>query len=159
MSFTDGTLATFMETELGRTGTALGLTAASPPIVSAVAWVASIIGAVASQTDDLKTMTIATWRAWVAAKSASANDKDLKAGPSALTMSQRFDHINNMLRDAEAAAMRYPEVSAMLGGAVPMPYAGGLSVADKAARESDADRVAPFFTRRLHEPIGVGEVG
>lgn len=129
MSYTDETLATSMATELGATGTALGLTAVSAPIVSAVAWVSSILGAsIASQTDDLKTMTVATWRAWIAAKSASANDFNVKAGTSAVELSQRFDHINNMLRDAETAASRYDEVAAVLAGGS-TAYVSGMTTA------------------------------
>jgi len=32
-----------------------------------------------------------------------------------------------------------------------IPFAGGISKADKEAREADTDRVAPAFTRTLHE--------
>lgn len=159
MPFTEGTLATFMATQLGATGRALfGATpATSDEIVSQVAWVVSILGSpIASLTDDLRTMTVATWRAWVAARAASANDRDLKAGTSAIDASQRFDHIERALRDAEAAALRYAEVRVLIGGALPVPYAGGLSRSEKRDRARNTDRVAPFFGRDLHEPIGTG---
>ena len=32
-----------------------------------------------------------------------------------------------------------------------LPYAGGISVADKQTREEDTDRVVPVFTKRLHD--------
>jgi hypothetical protein len=32
-----------------------------------------------------------------------------------------------------------------------VPYAGGISVADKAAQQADGDWVAPSFSRRLHD--------
>lgn len=35
-------------------------------------------------------------------------------------------------------------------GSAPAPYAGGISISDKAAQESDTDRVRPAFTRTLH---------
>jgi len=33
------------------------------------------------------------------------------------------------------------------------PFAGGISIADKEAREGDSDRVAPAFTKELHEYV------
>lgn len=160
MSYTAETLATFMATELGDTGTKLGLTAESAAIGEAVNEVAAVLGVsgVADVTDSLKLRTVARWQAWRTAKGAASGQYDLKSGTSSLTRSQLWDHVNNMLRDTEQAATRYSEVALAIGGAcpVPMPYAGGLSRADKATRESNTDRVAPFFTRRLHEPVGVG---
>lgn len=35
--------------------------------------------------------------------------------------------------------------------ALATPYAGGISIADKLAQESNTDRVAPAFTRNLHD--------
>jgi hypothetical protein len=35
--------------------------------------------------------------------------------------------------------------------ALAIPYAGGISVADKLAQETNTDRVAPAFTRNLHD--------
>lgn len=35
-----------------------------------------------------------------------------------------------------------------------VPYAGGISIADKETREADGDRVAPAFTRELHRVPG-----
>ena len=39
-----------------------------------------------------------------------------------------------------------------------VPYAGGISVADKETNEADTDRVQPMFTRELHTVPG-GTVG
>jgi hypothetical protein len=36
-------------------------------------------------------------------------------------------------------------------GLVALPYAGGVSVADKQTREEDSDRVDPAFSRTLHD--------
>lgn len=117
MPFTEDTLATFMATQLGATGRALALSDDSDEIVSAVGWVAAILGApITSMTDDLKTMTVATWRAWVAAQAASAKDIDLKAGSAELKLGQRFKNIvASALKDALTAALRYPEVVAAVG--------------------------------------------
>lgn len=32
-----------------------------------------------------------------------------------------------------------------------IPFAGGISIADKQTREQDSDRVAPAFTKQLHD--------
>ena len=37
------------------------------------------------------------------------------------------------------------------------PYAGGISVADKTAQESDTDRVLPSFTKGMHDGDGSSE--
>lgn len=117
MSFTTGSLATFIVTTLGPTGVALGLTVASAGVVDAVAEVEAILdSATADLTDDLKTRTVARWIAWRAALGAATGNVNLKAGTAAIEMSQRFDHIMLMLRDAEAAASRYTEVAVVLAG-------------------------------------------
>lgn len=41
--------------------------------------------------------------------------------------------------------------------AVAVPFAGGISIADKDTRAADSDRVAPAFTRSLHEHDGLVE--
>jgi len=41
-----------------------------------------------------------------------------------------------------------------------VPYAGGISKADKERQEDDADRVEPLFTRALHKSTGLrGNLG
>ena len=117
MPFTEESLATFMATQLSRTGAALGLAAGSAELVSAVSWVAAIVGApIAAMTDDLKTMTIARWQAWVFAQAAAAKDVDLKAGTAELKQAQRYKNLaDGALKDALSAAMRYPEVAAAVG--------------------------------------------
>jgi hypothetical protein len=37
------------------------------------------------------------------------------------------------------------------GAIVALPFAGGISIADKQTREEDTDRVEPAFTKRLHD--------
>ncbi len=116
MAFTTDSLATFIVTTLGPTGVALGLTVASAGVVDAVAEVAAVLDSpIASLTDDLKTRIVARWIAWRTALGAATGDRDLKAGTSSIEMSQRFEHVVTMLRDAEAAASVYPEVVAVLG--------------------------------------------
>jgi hypothetical protein len=117
MPFTTGTLATFIVTTLGPTGVALGLTVASAGVVDAVAEVEAVLDSpTADLTDDLKTRIVTRWIAWRTALGAATGDRDLKAGTSAITMSQRFKHILLMLRDAENAASAYSEVQAVLAG-------------------------------------------
>ena len=117
MSFTTSTLADFIVTTLGPTGVALGLTVASAGVADAVAEVEAVLGMpTADMTDDLKTRTVTRWIAWRTALGAATGDRDLKAGTSALTASQRFDHIVIMLRDAEMAASRYSEAAAVIYG-------------------------------------------
>lgn len=43
------------------------------------------------------------------------------------------------------------ETQGNLAGRTPIPYAGGISVADKERQEANEDRVAPFFTRDMGE--------
>lgn len=127
MSFTTGTLATFIVTTLGPSGVALGLTVASAGVVDAVAEVEAILGSdIADLTDDLKTRTVARWVAWRTALGATSGSVDLKAGSAAIELSQRFDHIVTMLRDAENAALRYDEVAAVLAGGS-TAYVSGMS--------------------------------
>lgn len=47
------------------------------------------------------------------------------------------------------------EAQAAVVGSVPVPYAGGLSIADKQAREDNTDRVRPLFTRDMDAPAGL----
>lgn len=44
-------------------------------------------------------------------------------------------------------------------GSTLVPFAGGISVADKDARNQDTDRVAPAFSRSLHVNPDVGSTG
>jgi len=155
--YTTTSLKTFMIAELASVATAFGLTTASDSIVEAVNEVEAVLGAaIADLTDDLKTRTVARWQAWRVAKGASAGQFDLSSDGDSLKRSQFFDHINAMLADAVRAASRYPDVAVIIGGGLPtfLPYAGGLTVTDKESREADTDRVAPYFTRNLHETDG-----
>jgi len=69
---------------------------------------------------------------------------------------QEIDDLRKSLSQrAKAYADRAKELEALddktLALSVPVLYAGGISVADKASVESDTDRVQPFFTRDLME--------
>jgi hypothetical protein len=135
VAFTDDSLATFMVTQLGPTGVALGLTVDSAGVVDAVAEEAAILGAaIPDLTDDLKTRIVGRWLAWRAALGAATGRVDLKAGSAGLSNSQSFDHILVMLRDAESAALAYPEVQAALAGA------GGIAVVTSESGVSDPYR-------------------
>lgn len=52
--------------------------------------------------------------------------------------SQRRDGYRALIASLQAQAATSPSA---------LPYCGGISIADKAAREADTDRVEPFFTR------------
>jgi hypothetical protein len=119
MSYTDASLATFMVTEIGASGVALGLTNTSAAIVEAVNEVKALLGVsdIATLTDDLKTRTFGRWQAWLAAWGAATYQFDVKAGTSAVTLSQAFAQIGQRLRMAETAAMRYDEAAATIAGA------------------------------------------
>lgn len=157
MSYTTTTLKQFMIADLASVATALSLTTSSDSIVEAVNEVEAVLGAAtADLTDDLKTRTVARWQAWRVAKGAAAGQYDVKSDGDELKRSQLFAHIDAMLKDAVRAASRYPDVATVIGGGLVAftPYAGGLSRADRASREQDTDREAPFFTRALHEYAG-----
>lgn len=60
-----------------------------------------------------------------------------------------FDIANSrakFFRDLAATLLKGPV------GSAPVPFLGGASRSDKAARESDTDRVAPAFVRATNEP-------
>lgn len=120
-SYTESTLSALMEAELGAVGVALGI-GDSDALPEAVNEVIGILGHALSQETTtaglMKVRAIARWQAWQAAFNAATNDKDLKAGTTAITMSQRFDHIQRRLAQAEAAASRYSEVQAVLAGSM-----------------------------------------
>lgn len=157
VAYTEAELAAFMVAALDSVATDLGLISTSTSILKAVTAVERLLGVsdVATVTDMPKLEALATWKAWQVAYSAAVTKADeIKAGSAGLKWGDRLSGLQAMLCQAEQAAMVYPEARAALGGAIPMPYAGGLSRSDKATRESNTDRVRPFFTRRLHEPIG-----
>lgn len=60
------------------------------------------------------------------------------------SLSQRAAAFRAMAKELRASASSTSNVAAM-------PWAGGISVADKEARESDTDRVAPSFTIGMHD--------
>lgn len=59
-----------------------------------------------------------------------------------------------------ARAVELDELASFSGGAVASPYTGGVSVADKAGRVADLDRVRPSFNRGLtdHVPVVPNDV-
>jgi len=74
----------------------------------------------------------------LAAKYATAVDKAV--GDLRLSLSQKYEHYVDLIRQYEKEAVL-----------VAVPYAGGISVADKDTYEQDSDRVKPRFTKSLHE--------
>jgi hypothetical protein len=132
MPYTAETLATFMATELGATGTALfgDDPAAAPAVVEAVNEVAAVLGAaVADVSDDLKLRTVARWQVWLTAYGAAADQVDFKAGSADFKSSQWFKNIEARLARAETAAMRYSEVADALAGVGGTAFVSGVSTA------------------------------
>jgi hypothetical protein len=66
-------------------------------------------------------------------------DVDKKVGDAAISSSQR----------AKAYARRVTRLERELAISGAIPYAGGISKADKETHEEDTDRVEPLFTRDL----------
>lgn len=153
-SYSESTLKQFMVDELAGTGTALSLTTSSASITNAVYEVEDVLGVsdVASVTDMTKLKAIARWQAWLAAEATAISNFDLKSSGDELKLSQILAGIRARLAYVEALAARYSEVAAIVGGGVPVPYAGGLSISERRSHRLDTDRTKPFFTRSLHEP-------
>jgi hypothetical protein len=154
VSYTEAQLKTFLVEELDTVATALGLTTSSASITRAVYAVERALGVsdVASLTDMAKLEAIARWQAWLAAEASAISNFDLRSSGDELKLSQILEGIRARLAYVEAIAARYSEVAALVGGGVPVPYAGGLSKSEKRAHRLDTDRVQPFFRRGLHEP-------
>lgn len=126
MVYTAETLADFMETTLQETGTELFGTdpSESAALVDAVAEVKAVLGVddIADLTDDLKTRTVARWVAWRTARDAAAPQYGLKSGSSELKRSEFFEHLEEILYAAAAAASRYDEVAAALAAGYGTAY-------------------------------------
>lgn len=61
--------------------------------------------------------------------------------------------VGNLSLSSSQRAAQFRELAATLRkrtGYLARPYAGGISVADKEARDADTDRVKPIFTRAQH---------
>lgn len=71
---------------------------------------------------------------------------DVSAGGASVKLSQRVAN----LKDAVIPMLETMIASASSAA----PYLGGISRSDVAAREADADRVPPFFTRATGEASG-----
>lgn len=116
MAYTADSLSEYMATELGATGVSLGIVDGGDALTEAVNEVVLLLGALAAQTDDLKVRVVARWQAWLVALNVATGQYDIKAGSATLAQSQVFDQIMRRLAMAEAAASRYSEVAAALGG-------------------------------------------
>lgn len=158
-AYSEAQLKTFVVEELGTVATALGLTTSSASVTNAVYAVERILGVsdVASLTDMGKLEAVARWQAWLAAEATAITGVDLRSDGDEIKFSQRLAGIRARLAYAEALAARYAEVAALVGGGVPVPYAGGLSISERRSHRLDTDRTKPFFTRRLHEPSSASE--
>lgn len=116
MTLTASTLTALMMTELGPTFAALGEETMYPSLVEAVSELEAMLGTtIALTSDQLKLRVLARWAAWRVAKGQATGQYNLQSGTTSLTRSQYFDHIDNMLRDAETAALRYSEVVDAIG--------------------------------------------
>lgn len=118
-SYSEPTLAAFMVTELGPIAPTLGWTSSTTRVLEAVYDVAGLLGAAIADVEDVpKLRTLARWRIWMAAESATVDQYDLSAGNTRLSRSQLYDHIAKQLQRAEAAAQVYPEAQQSGAGGV-----------------------------------------
>lgn len=99
-----------------------------------IAWVNSEVSGSATATTHLYRAAARTAHA-IAAKFTRLADQQI--GDLRVTMSQKA-------AAARALAESLTEIAAT-DSAVPIPYAGGVSVDDKDTRDQDTDRVDPFF--------------
>jgi hypothetical protein len=76
-----------------------------------------------------------------------AMQEDVKISETSLSGSNAYLNMIKLAESLEKQAAR----------SFAIPYAGGISKADKEAREADTDRVAPAFTRALHSVPGADE--
>jgi hypothetical protein len=67
---------------------------------------------------------------------------DKKNGQYSISASQKFEQYGKVIEDIKNKI-------ALDGGGV--PYAGGISIADKTTREGDSDRTTPLFTRTMFQ--------
>lgn len=73
-----------------------------------------------------------------------------RAGDVSINASDKFKHYSDLAKQLESKAQ---VMSLGSTGA----FAGGISKADKDAREQNSDRVGPFFTRDLHSDESGGD--
>lgn len=99
VSYTESSLAAYMVATLDSVATALGLTAMSTSIVTAVTAVERLLGVsdVVTATDMALVEAAARWQAWLAADAAASVKFDLKAGSAQLWQSQIFAQIQSRL--------------------------------------------------------------
>lgn len=76
-----------------------------------------------------------------------ANDVTKKAGDVSINASDKYKHYMELAKDLDKRA-----ASNALGAT--SVYAGGISKSDKDTRESDTDRVEPYFTRTQFDDPG-----
>jgi hypothetical protein len=71
-----------------------------------------------------------------------AKRTDKKNGQYSVSASQKFEQYGKVVQDIK------DRIALDSSG---VPYAGGISLADKLSRESDTDRTKPAFTRSMFE--------
>lgn len=81
----------------------------------------------------------------LAAKYAKRVDRTV--GAMSLSASDRFKHYQDLVARLRAELTAGPAYARRYG----LPYAGGISVADKEVAAGDSDRPEPAFTRALQE--------
>ncbi len=84
----------------------------------------------------------------IAAKFSRQHDESV--GKVRVSFSQKYDHFVSLANSLKVQADRR--------GASDMS-SGGISISDKNTAIEDTDRVAPFFTRKLHDHPGVNDNG
>jgi hypothetical protein len=120
-SYTESSLAAFMEVELGAVGTDLAI-ADGDALTEAVNEVAGLFGvsnvaaiSYASVADVMKVRALARWQAWLAAESAAARQFDTRPSSGReFKLTDVWDQIQVKLRSAAMAAAIYPEGASAL---------------------------------------------
>lgn len=110
-----------MTADLGAVGVSLGFVAdENDTLDEAANEVIGLLGGsldgLTSNADLLKIRAIARWQAWLAAYGVATDESDTEAGSVKLKSSQTFTQIEKRLAQAEASALRYDEVAAVLAG-------------------------------------------
>lgn len=100
-----------------------------------IAWTNQQVTGSATSTDDLYTTA---YRVMLAIASKFSRLADQAIGTMRVNLSQKADNARTQAEQIRLLAGRE--------NLVPVPYAGGISVADKAADRADPDNVGPFFT-------------
>jgi hypothetical protein len=136
------TYTTDFSNQRNRVRLLLGDTDSSAPLMQDEELAAFLAGGQLGQANDYLAAVLAAQA--VLAKFSHVS-VDMSAGGTSVSLSQRVTQLREMLPIWRAQAAVATTVA---------PFVGGVSIAAKQAREDDADRVQPAFTRAGGDPPG-----